>query len=90
MKDYSTLLIKARSNMPSNDNHLPVQVVASSIGDRKERKEFDISHREKSKRKYRKASLKTSEPVYHSDNSFSISFLNSNPKLEDTLMKKEK
>jgi len=83
---YTTLLIKARPGSFTGDNNLPVEIVAARGGgsDHSRESQNRNSLKEPEQKK------KILEPEYHSDKHFSNHFLNSNPKLEEMLMKRQK
>ena len=84
--DYSTLLIKAKQEGSTWDNELPVEIVAA-----KGRGNYEEDKgRKKIEPKQNILPTKPTESEYYSDRNFSNHFLNTNPKLEEMLMKRKK
>merc|ERR1711915_773965 len=85
---HSTLLVKARSPGASSvGDNLPVVILAArGGGDEQE----DTNLRKRTSRQQPQSQNERTKEQYHSDKSFSNHFLNSNPKLEDMLKRKEK
>ena len=81
---YSTVLVRAKSELPSNDEDdisLPVDIFYAR-GSQPKKREKRIEN------VYKRT--EDTEPVYFSDRHFSNHFLNYNPKLQDMLQKVEK
>ena len=85
---YGTLLVRARPASFTGENILPVEIVA--VRGTREHHTGGAKTGKSQREEEEKTKIKVAEPEYHSDKHFSNHFLNSNPKLEEMLTKREK